>query len=822
MLKNYIRIAIRSLLKHKGYTAINMLGLTIGITSFILICLYIQSELSYDKFHSQSARIYRIHNEMDLAQGKYQYPTCTSALPVAIQNEIAGVENYVRFSKFNAGGFNNESIVRIENDFYKESRVFAVDPSVFNVFSFRLLEGNPERLLQEPFTVVISEETAQKYFKSGQAIGRVITFTGNNQHDYKVTGIIENPPHNSHIKFDILVSMSTIKAIAAENAANNANNAGGNNDEDPTFSWVNDGFYSYLLLSGPQVAKKVLKESPALVAKNTNEEEARRINVSLIPLTDIHLHSSLRNELEPNGSMAQLYIFIAIAIFILSIAGINYMNLATARSARRAREVGMRKVLGAERKQLILQFLGESIILTLAATIVAIFTAWLLLPAFNNISGKGLSMNIFSNGLLLIGLVAIILLFGLLSGSYPAFVLSSFQPVEVLKGKLSKGINSSAILRKSLVTFQFVISIILVIGTWLVYNQINFLKNKNLGFDKEHILVINNTNNAITPQLNVFKNELLKHTGIKNVTASFSTPGGLRPIIFVRSETVPSENNLTLAGINVDFDYLKTMGIKPAAGRDFNPTMSLDSTEAIIINKQAVKELNLGESPVGKMIEVNQDGGNAFARKRVIGVVEDVNFEPLYRKTEGAFYAPMFPFYTYIFVKLNADKSANTIEHIRNTWQTFVADQPFDYSFLDTNLNQLYQSEDKLGKVITYFAFLAIIIACLGLFGLASFATEQRTKEIGIRKVLGASEGSILLLLSKEYTQIIIIATLISWPLAYYLMYKWMENFAYHTGLSWYVFILAGILVFIIAMFTVSFKALRAAQTNPTKSLRSE
>jgi putative ABC transport system permease protein len=306
------------------------------------------------------------------------------------------------------------------------------------------------------------------------------------------------------------------------------------------------------------------------------------------------------------------------------------------------------------------------------------------------------------------------------------------------------------------------------------------------------------------------------------VTASFSTPGGLRPIVFVKSETIPSESNLTLAGINIDFDYLKTMGIKPVLGRDFNPAMSLDSTQAIIINKQAAIELNFGENPVGKIVEVNQDGDNAFVRKTVIGVVDNVNFEPLYRKTEASFYAPMFPFYTYIFIKLHPNESATTIAHIRNTWQKFVAGQPFDYSFLDTNLNQLYEAEDKLGKVVTYFAFLAIIIACLGLFGLASFATEQRTKEIGIRKVLGASESSILMLLSREYTQIIVIATLISWPLAYYLMYKWMENFAYHTGLRWYVFILAGILVFLIAMFTVSFKALKAAQTNPTKSLRSE
>jgi putative ABC transport system permease protein len=816
MLRNYVKTALRSLLRYKGYTAINILGLAVGITACILIFIFVQHELSYDRFHANARHIYRIHNSLRLPGGVYEYPTATAALAPAITREISGVQNFARLLAFTNDGGGGESIVRIEDRFFKEKRVYAADPEIFDVFSFRLLKGSPQTALTEPFSVVLTEALARKYFPGEEAMGKSIYFTGANAQNqpYTITGILESIPPNSHVHFDMLASMASLRALAAANPQNNG--------DDPTQSWNNDGFYSYIRLAPSQSPRSVEAQLPALVDKHVDAEQRNLVNPALFPLTDIHLRSSLRNEMEPNGSIGQVYIFGAVALFILLIAGINYMNLATARSARRAREVGMRKVVGAERSQLIIQFLGESVLVTLAASVLALGLAAVLLPLFNSLTGKTFDYAVLFNPALLLSLLGIILFIGLLSGSYPALFLSSFKPVEVLKGNFAKaGTRQGVMIRKGLVTFQFTISIVLVICTWMVFRQISYLKNKNLGFTKEHVLVIKNTNNAITPQLNAFKNELRNNEAITNVSASLSAPGGLRPILFVRSETMPGENNLNLAGINVDFDYLKTLDIPVVQGRDFDPSMSLDSTQAIIINQQTVKELNLGNDPVGKIIEVNPGDGQ-FQRKRIIGVVNDINFEPLYRKTEATFFAPLFPFYSFVFVRTAPGNRTRTIAHIEQTWNRFVPDQPLDYYFLDDNLNQLYQSEEKLSQVITYFSAFAILVASLGLFGLASFSAEQRTKEIGIRKVLGATNLQIVLLLFGEYSRLIILATVLSWPLAYYLTTKWIENFVFHSGISWVAFLLAGMLLFIIALGTVSFKAFRAARTDPAKSLRTE
>jgi putative ABC transport system permease protein len=831
MFRNYLKIALRNLVRYKGYTAINVLGLTAGIASCVLICLYIQDELSYDRFHAQADRIYRIDNELHIQSDVYKYPTCTSAIPVAMDRDIAGVNGYTRFSRF-GNGANNEVIVRINPAagsprFFKERGTYAADPSVFSLFSFDLLKGEKETALDAPYSVVITEEIARKYFGETDPLGKVITFTGVlpapvTDQDFKVTGVLAPVPSNSHIHFDMLVSMETLGALIRANNANNPNP----NNQDPLNSWQNDGFYSYVLLDAYKNPKDIEKQLPALVDKHVEDRAQRAfVNPSLVPLTDIHLHSNLRNELEPNGSLTSIYIFSTVALLILIIAAVNYTNLAIARSVRRSREVGMRKVLGASKRQLMNQFLSESVLLTTLATVLGLLVArFLLLGAFNQLAGKQLSIQWLDNGFVWLLLGFIILFVGLVSGSYPALFLSSMPTLDVLKsggsGKSGGGTGSTSLLRKGLVVFQFVISVILIIGTWTVYNQLNYIKTKDLGYDKDQILVLPDANAILTPRFNTFKAELTRNPAIRSITGSLSAPGGLRLITIVKTETLPDVQNLNLAAINCDFDYLKTMGIQLVQGRDFDPAQGLDSTEAIIVNEAAVGILNLGDQPVGKIIEVTE--ANGFVRKRIIGVAKNTNFEPLYRKTEGAFYTPFPAFYTNIFVKIDPARLAQAIEAVRQVWDKFVANQPLEYAFLSENLNRLYVAEEKLGKIITYFSLLAVLIACLGLFGLASFSIEQRVKEIGIRKVMGATVLDVLVLLSKEYIWLIGIATLIAWPLAYYLIHQWMGNFVFHADIPWYAFVAAGFIVCVLALLTVNFKAIRAAQSNPVKSLRSE
>jgi putative ABC transport system permease protein len=808
MLQNYFKIAIRNLLKYKGYTAVNVFGLTIGIASCILIFIYVQDELSYDKFHEKAGRIYRVHNVLHLPGGEYPYPTATSALPAAMQRDVPGVENYTRFLKFNGGVFGTEPVVKVGDTYYPEKKFLVADHTVFNVFSFPLRRGDPRTALVEPFSIVLTDATARKYFGSADPMGRSLTIRGDSDQVFKVTGLLAEVPANSHVRFDALASMSTFKNI--------------NPDGEFLNSWDGDGFYSYVVLAPGKQMSQVERQMMALFRQNVDAERQRLVSYSLMPLTDIHLRSNLRNELEPNSTEWSVYLFTAVAFFILLIASINYMNLATARSAKRAREVGMRKVMGASRRQLVYQFLSESVVLTLLATVLSLAVSWALLPVFNEVSGKTLRLDLPGNPPLLAVLAGVLLFVGFVSGSYPALFLSALQPIATLKGKLKAGMNSSVALRQGLVVFQFAISVMLIIGTFVVFRQLHFLRNKNLGFTKEHVLVLQNPNNALTARLNTFKAELAKHNGVEAVTASFSVPGGLRPITFVRTETLPNEKNLNLAGINVDFDYLKAMNIRLVLGRNFEPGRPGDSTEAVIINRVAAKELNLGPNPIDKVIEVNAGGPDEFRKMRVIGMVENINFEPLQRKTESTFFAPLFPAYNYIFVRISPENAEASIEHVRRTWDRFVEGRPFTYTFLDDSLNQLYQAEQRLSTVVIYFAVLAVAIACLGLFGLASFVTEQRTKEIGVRKVMGASVGAILWLLLLDFIKLLAIANLVALPLAWLGAYKWLQNYSFHIQASWWLFVLPSVLVVTVALLTVGYRTVKAALINPVKSLRSE
>lgn len=799
MVKNYLKIAVRNILKNPSYASINIFGLTIGVTCFLLIFLVVRYELSFDKFHEDADRIFRIDNALRLSSGIYKYPNGPAGVGPSMYTEIPEV---IGFTRLSGGG--QQAVFEVETELFRETDLFYADSSFFEFFDFELISGNINEVLKKPLMAVLSEKAAVRYFGKTDAVGEVLLLKGNQEQRFQVSGIMKDLPANSHIQCEVLLSNETLRSNGAT-----------------LDSWNAGGSYTYVKLNNKESEYKVSAKMMALRDKYVEDKNRVTVNPSMIALTDIHLHSNLRNEIVPNGNIDIVYVFSAIAVFILLIATINYMNLATARSAKRAKEVGMRKVLGAYRKQLITQFMGESLVLVIISALISFAVVIAFMGLMADFTGKALELSMLFDPVLLLVFVGVLLVIGFGSGSYPALFLSSFKPVVVLKGKLSPGMNSSGILRKGLVVFQFAISIVLMIGTYSVYDQLDFMKNKSLGFHKGNMLVITNTQNAVTPQLNAFKNELLKSTQVESVTASFSKPGGLRPIIFVKSETViDDEANLNLAAINIDFDYMSTFGINILQGRDFNRSMPVDSTQSIMLNEQAARELNMLEDPIGRIIQINM-GGN-WVDKKIIGLVADVNFEPLQRKTESTFYGPIFGSYSYLYVKLKPGNRQEAIDHINTTWDQFAPQQPFEYSFLDSDLNKLYASEEQLSEVVIFFAILAILIACLGLFGLASFATEQRIKEIGVRKVLGASVTQVLLLLSKDFVVLILIAFVVAAPVSYYLTDLWLQDFAFKVSIGWLTFILAGVTAVMIALITVGYKAVNAARSNPVKALRFE
>ncbi len=805
MLKNYITIAFRTIAKNPGYAGVNIFGLTLGITSFLLILMVVQFELSFDKFHRDADQIVRINNELQLSNGNYKYPTCTSGLAPALYNQLPEVTDYVRLT-----GGGQQVIIEVEPELYREEDLFFAEKNFFEFFDFELIRGEKDKVLEAPNTAVLTQSAALRYFGTEDIIGKTLTVKGQNDVNYTVSGLMEDVPNNSHIQFSMLFSLETFR--------NQPNNNGQTIDN----NWQGDGFYSYLKVTDVDNLSAIERKFSELKSANVTEDRQNMFNPSLVKFSDIHLRSNLRNEIVPNGSMDFVYIFAAVAIFILVIAGINYMNLATARSAKRAQEVGIRKVLGAYKEQLISQFLGESLVLTLVSAALSVGIVLITIEPFGNYLNRPLDAIMLTEPLVMVSLLVVILIIGFGSGVYPALFLSAFKPVIVLKGKLIPGMGSSGIFRKALVVFQFVISIVMIIGTTIVYNQLSFMKNKPLGFKKDDMMMVSNTNQAITPQLNTFKNELVQHPNIESVTATLSKPGGLRPIMFVKSETVPEEvNGLNLAGINVDFDYLQTMEIELLDGRYFDQNQPSDSTNAIIINKKAASELNMENDAVGRVIEIRNFQGN-WERKRIIGLIDDINFEPLQRKTESCFYAYFLPVFQQIFVKLDGNQNQEVIGFVEDTWNQFAPEQPFEYTFLEDDLNAMYNSEEELSQIVIYFALLAVMIACLGLFGLASFSAEQRIKEIGVRKVLGASIPQMLFLLTKDFILLILVAFLIAAPGAYYLSNWWLQNFAFSVDVSLLTFVLSGLMAMLVALGTVGYKTYSAARSNPVKALRFE
>lgn len=805
MISNYLKIALRSLRNKKVFASINILGLAIGLAACMLILLFVQHELSYDHYNVNADRMFRVTLHGRIGGNEINIAGASAPAGPALMRDYPGVEAYTRLS--NNGTF----LVRNGEKRFREDGVIFADSNFFDLFSIRLLKGDSKTVLTEPRTVVITASTALKYFGRQDPVGKSLTM--GNSGLFRVTGVCEDVPSNSHFHFDFFGSMKSIGLGE---------------------KWLASGAHTYVLLRKGYSVEKLEAQVPQFVEKYIGPEikeflgmtyeaylrKGNRFGFSFQPLTDIHLQSNLENELEPNGNVKYIYIFAAIAAFILLIACINFMNLSTAGSAGRAREVGVRKVMGSVRQQLTVQFLTESVLLTVLALFVAFGLVVLLLPGFNGLAGKQFDLQSILNVRTVAYAFVGCLVVGLLAGSYPAFFLSAFKPVAVLKGSIQAGVKSGW-LRNSLVTIQFVVSIGMIIGTMVVYQQLRFIQNKKVGFDKEQVLILHDTH-LLGEKAKTFKQQLRGLSAVSNVTLAGYMPVGASNNSTDGFLPESADNNITpyrFTTYQVDEDYLATLGIGLKAGRNFSKEFGTDSA-SVLINEAAAKQFGW-KDPIGKRVTTVGDGTPETKKLyTVVGVTKDFHFRSMHEQI-----APLVMFYGgdqyQMAVRIKTQDIPGLLKTLEKTWKA-ATDNPFAYSFLDERFNKMYESEMRVGKLFGIFAGLAVMIACLGLFGLAAFTTIQRTKEIGVRKVLGASVLSIVSLLSKDFIKLVGIAILIASPLAWYGMNRWLSDFAYKIHIEWWVFVLAGALAVGVALLTVSFQSIRAALVNPVKSLRSE
>jgi putative ABC transport system permease protein len=811
MFKNYIKTAVRSLYKNKGFTAINILGLALGLATCLLIVFYVVDELSYDRYNTRADRIYRVNEDLKLGENNVQYAVAMPPLAKTLKVEYPYIEDATRIKKAGTTHVKKGNINMVEN------RVGFVDASIFNVFTLPMVSGDPKTALLEPNTVVITESTAKKYFNTTDAVGKTIIF--NEKENFKVTGVIKDIPKQSHFNFDFLVSL--------ESFPDSRSNA-----------WLRSDYNTYVLLKDAKDHTKLEASFPAFLQKFSGaqmqselgmsiaqfEKGGSHFRMNLTALTDIHLKSNRSGELGPNSTTQYVYIFSAIALFILLIACVNFMNLSTARSSNRAREVGVRKVLGSSRKHLIFQFLAESILVTFVATIIAIVAAAALLPLFNQLSGKEIILTVQSLKWLVPSLLLIVLVIGSLAGSYPAFFLSAFQPIDVLKGKLSAGFKGGG-LRSFLVVFQFFVSILLIIGTLVIYNQLNFIQTKNLGYNRNQVLVVQNSF-ELKDQAKVFKQELAELPGVKSATMTgfLPTAGWRNTRIYFKDATFDQKKSLFPQSWEVDADYIPTMDMKMAAGRNFSKEMMTDSS-AVILNEAAAKFLGFAD-PINKTIYQSlggdrKEGTSNVKECHIVGVVKDFHFNSLREKIE-----PIVLTYGQntgaLAIRVSTANITPLMAQIKNKWNSLSPGVQINYSFMDQDFDASYRSEQRIGTIFLIFTSLAIIIACLGLFGLAAYAAEQRTKEIGIRKVLGADVSVIVGMLSKDFIKLVCIAIILASPIAWFVMNKWLQDFAYRITIQWWVIAVAGAGALVIAFVTISFQSVKAALANPVDSLRSE
>ncbi len=793
MLKNYLVTAVRSLLRNKGFSVINILGLSLGLASFILITLYVYHELSFDRYHAKADRIFRIVEDLRTENEVLFQSTSSPPMGPGMIKDFPEVENYVRFQQWNL------LVARNEKSFYEPECLLA-DSTIFDVFSFPLIKGDPRTALTQPYSVVVTASMAKKYFDGSDPIGQMLKMDDD---EYKVTGVAVDPPENSHFRFSALISFSTWSA---------------RNKKAETGAWFWNGFHTYLLLHNASDVAAVRSKMHDFIDRNVQKGGMYYEDLPLQPLTSIYLTTPRSWEMGKRGSINNIYILSAIAVFIIVIACFNYVNLATARATRRLKEVGLRKVLGAQRRMLVAQFLGESVIVSLLASAFGLLIAWLALPGFKDIIETTLSLSLFpSPAYLVVGLVSLAVVIGLLSGAYPALMISGFEPLQMFRPSL-RGMFSHKQFRKVLVTAQFVISITLVAGTLLVYDQLGLVRSQDLGFTKDATLVLpTNGDKAVTEHLESVKNELLKVNGVISVTGSQTVPGQSSNNLYTEIEMKDGKMSPTNINTNfVDYDFISAYGIKIAAGRDFSRQIKSDDSAAFIINETAMKDFGwTAQDAIGK--KINQQGHKG----EIIGVTRDFHYASLHHSV-----APLLITLTQnvgrLSIHIQSNDVHNTVDRVGEKWRTIIPHLPYAFTFLDLDYDRQYKADAQLGKVAGVFTGLAIAVGCLGLLGLTSFSVERRVKEIGIRKVLGASVPNIVFLIAREFIWLIGIAFVVAVPVTYYLMNKWLQNFTEKVDISPVRLGLAGASVLIIAWITISYLSFRAASASPTRALRNE
>jgi putative ABC transport system permease protein len=807
MFKNYIKIALRNFLKHKGFSFINILGLAIGVGCCILIILYVLDEVSYDRYHEKADQAYRVGIRGFVNNNLFHGPVTCAPMAQTLVDEFPEVLAATRLRNL---GF---PVFRYKDKVFSEERVFWVDQAFFEVFTVTFIKGNPESALMQPNTIVLTRSMALKYFGDEDPIGK--NLNSDNRRDYLVTGVIEDVPHNSHFHYDFLASLLTI-------------------EDSRRPIWVSNNYYTYVVLqegASPEAFEAKLDE---VVKKYVGPQIEAALSITLEqffasggewgyfiqPLTGIHLHSHLDYELEPNGDIAYVYIFSIIALGILLVACINFVNLATARAANRAREVGIRKTVGSNRGQLIQQFISETTIMSFFAVLLALLAVQILLPLFNNITGKELAVPYIQNVLTIPLLLGLILFIGILAGTYPAFFLASFDPVVVLKTEMS-GRSRTSSMRSVLVVFQFAVSIVLIVGTIIVSRQLSYIQNKNLGFNKEQVVIVKKTDD-IGNQIPAFRQELLKNPEVMNTTNTNNLIGNEFGNSAYKLAGATGEEAHILWTYRSDPYFVETYQIEMAAGRFYEEGREADQQSAVI-NEAAVKDLGLTD-PIGKQIMAIGPTPDRSLTFTIIGVMKNFHFKSLHHQINPLIvhlYGPRGRG-RYVSVRIHPENIRETITFLEKTWQKFASNQAFEYEFFDDHFAGIYQAEERTKRIFVSFSLLAIFIASLGLFGLAAFVAEQRTKEIGIRKVLGATESGIVFLLSKQFTKWVVLSNLFAWPIAYYFMQKWLRRFAYQTSISVWYFLFAFIIILFVALFTVSYQTVKAARSDPVELLRYE
>ena len=809
MILNYFRTTFRNLFRNRGFTLINIIGLAIGMAASLLITLWVFDELSYDKYNEKINNIYRVDRDIFYNKERFLVPVTGAIYGETIKNDIPDFEDMVRL-------YPNEMSIEDIRGVDHNEEVFFVDPSFFNVFTFPFIQGDSEESLEEPFTAILTEKGAEKYFGSENPINKHILIEwGDEKKSYLVTGIIENVPENSHFHFDVLASFSTLETYMPDNLK----------------TWLNNYLYTYVLLKDG-IEKEQAEEKlqllvdqyilPAYQKFFQNDDVEASMRLYLKPVSEIHL-SDMMWGIEPSGSTSSVYTFSIVAILILVIACFNFMNLSTALAGRRSLEVGVRKTMGANKRQLVIQFLGESFILALISFVIALLLIEIILPYYNTFTNKSLSLLTLGKTEILYALLIIIFGTGIVAGIYPAFYLSSFRPIVVLKGKMdTKSKNFS--FRQILVVLQFGISIALIIGTITAYLQMNYFQKKSLGFQKENLLIIPFESNYVRDHYSVFRDELIQQPIIEKVAASSKVPSTSNySDTGFETELLPDETFLSRF-YSVDYDYFDTYKIEIIAGRNFSKEFSKDTTDKWILNEAAIHKMGIKDpdKAIGKTYNSHRGEGEEKGKGKIIGIVKDYHYQGLDKKIE-----PMSHFLSperirFISVRYKEGKEKEMIGIVENLWKKHFTGVQFSSMFFTERYNSLYQNEQKMQLTLIAFTILAVFVACLGLFGLAAFIAQMKTKEIGIRKVHGASIFSIVKLLDTVFAKWVLMANIIAWPIAYYFLDEWLTGFYYRIDMPFWVFIISGLLGLLIALITVSYRAIMAARANPVKALRFE